>query len=110
MDFNISILYFNNCAPNDLPWYWGCMISQLIFPLALSISGDLGYQHIEAFDNKDEVIPKRLYALQARANLEYQFTRKFGIFATGGYGLTRFYNKSSNYDKGAIIEAGIVLF
>jgi hypothetical protein len=56
------------------------------------------------------VIPKRLYALQARANLEYQFTRKFGIFATGGYGLTRFYNKSSNYDKGAIIEAGIVLF
>ena len=84
----------------------------LSFPLykGLSISGDLGYQHIEAFDNKDEVIPKRLYALQARANLEYQFTRKFGIFATGGYGLTRFYNKSSNYDKGAIIEAGIVLF
>ena len=76
----------------------------------LSISGDLGYQHIEAFDNKDEVIPKRLYALQARANLEYQITRKFGIYATGGYGLTRFYNKSSNYDKGAIIEAGIVLF
>ena len=84
----------------------------LSFPLykGLSISGDLGYQHIEAFDNKDEVIPKRLYALQARANLEYQFTRKCGIFATGGYGLTRFYNKSSNYDKGAIIEAGIVLF
>ena len=84
----------------------------LSFPLykGLSISGDLGYQHIEAFDNKDEVIPKRLYALQARANLEYQFTKKFGIFATGGYGVTRFYNKSSNYDKGAIIEAGIVLF
>ena len=82
------------------------------FPVykGLSISGDLGYQHIEAFDNKDEVIPKRLYALQARANLEYQFTPKFGIFATGGYGLTRFYNKSSNYDKGVIIEAGIVLF
>ena len=76
----------------------------------LSISGDLGYQHIEACDNKDEVIPRRLYALQARANLEYQFTKKFGIFATGGYGLTRFYNRSSNYDKGAIIEAGIVLF
>ena len=51
-----------------------------------------------------------LYALQARANLEYQITRKFGIYATGGYGLTRFYNKSSNYDKGAIIEAGSVLF
>ena len=84
----------------------------LSFPIykGLSISGDLGYQHIETFDNKDEVIPGRLYALQARANLEYQLTKKFGIFATGGYGLTRFYNKSSNYDKGAIIEAGIVLF
>lgn len=76
----------------------------------LSISGDFGYQHIEACSNKDEVIPRRLYALQARANVEYQLTKKFGIFATGGYGLTRFYNKSSNYDKGAIIEAGIVLF
>lgn len=76
----------------------------------LSISGDLGYQHIEACSNKDEVIPRRLYALQARANVEYQLTKKFGIFATGGYGLTRFYNRSSNYDKGAIIEAGIVIF
>ena len=66
----------------------------LSFPIykGLSISGDLGYQHIETFDNKDEVIPGRLYALQARANLEYQLTKKFGIFATGGYGLTRFYN------------------
>ena len=84
----------------------------LSFPIykGLSISGDLGYQHIETFDNKDEVIPGRLYALQARANLEYQLTKKFGIFATGGYGLTRFYNKSGNYDKVAIIEAGIVLF
>ncbi|WP_294629743.1 hypothetical protein [uncultured Bacteroides sp.] len=76
----------------------------------LSISGDLGYQHIETCANKDEIIPKRLYALQARANLEYQFSKKFGIFATGGYGLTRFYQQSGNYDKGAIIEAGVVLF
>ena len=75
-----------------------------------SISGDLGYQHIETCSNKDEVIPRRLYALQARANLEYQFSKKFSIFATGGYGLTRYYNKSGNFDKGAIIEAGIVLF
>ena len=26
--------------------------------------------------------------------LEYQISKKFGIFATGGYGLTRYYNKS----------------
>jgi hypothetical protein len=76
----------------------------------LSISGDLGFQHIETCSNKDEVIPRRLYGLQARANLEYQISKKFGIFATGGYGLTRYYNKSGNFDKGAIIEAGIVLF
>jgi hypothetical protein len=76
----------------------------------LSLSGDLGFQHIEALKNKDEHIPRRLYALQARVNLEYQLTKKFGIFATGGYGLTRRYNRSGNYDKGAIVEAGIVLF
>lgn len=76
----------------------------------LSISGDLGYQHIETFKNENEIIPKRLYALQGRVNLEYQFTKKFGVFATGGYGLTRYYNKSHNFDKGAIVEAGIIIF
>ena len=84
----------------------------LALPLykGLAISGDLGYQHIEAFKNRNEVIPRRLYALQGRVNLEYQFTEKFGIFATGGYGLTRLYHQSHNFDKGAIIEAGIILF
>lgn len=76
----------------------------------LSVSGDLGYQHIETFKNNHEVIPKRLYALQARFNLEYQFTEKFGIFATGGYGGSRYYNQSRTYDKGAIVEAGVILF
>lgn len=77
----------------------------------LFISGDLGYQHIETFKNKDYMdVPARLYALQARVNLEYRFTNKFGIFATGGYGGSRYYNKNKGYDKGAIIEAGVVLF
>lgn len=84
----------------------------LSFPIfkRFSLSGDLGYQHIETFKNKDEVIPRRLYALQGRVNIEYQFTNKFGVFATGGYELTRYYNKSCNFDKGAIIEAGVILF
>lgn len=73
----------------------------------LSVSGDLGYVHIETFKNKDKGIPARLYALQARINLEYQFTKKFGIFATGGYGGSRYYDKSVTYDKGVIAEAGI---
>lgn len=77
----------------------------------LFISGDLGYQHIETFKNKDYMdVPARLYAIQARLNLEYRFTEKFGIFATGGYGGSRYYNKNKGYDKGAIIEAGVVLF
>ena len=56
----------------------------------LTISGDLGYQHIETFKNKDYGIPARLYGLQARLNLEYQITKKFGIFASGGYGGSRY--------------------
>lgn len=76
----------------------------------LFISGDLGYQHIETFKNKDYGIPARLYALQARINLEYRLTDKLGIFATGGYGGSRYYTKGVTYDKGAIVEAGIVLF
>lgn len=76
----------------------------------LSISGDLGYQHIETFKNKDYGIPARLYALQARINLEYRLAKKFGIFATGGYGGSRYYNKAQTYDKGVIVEAGVVLF
>lgn len=76
----------------------------------LSISGDLGYQHIETFNNKkQENIPARLYALQGRINLEYDFTNKFGIIVSGGYGLSRHYNKSKTFDKGIIAEAGIVL-
>ena len=76
----------------------------------LTISGDLGYQHIETFKNKDYGIPARLYGLQARLNLEYQITKKFGVFASGGYGGSRYYNKNVTYDKGVIAEAGIVLF
>lgn len=75
----------------------------------LYISGDLGYQHIELFNNENETTPARLYALQARVNLEYKLSKKLGIFVTGGYGASRYYNKSKTYDKGIIAEAGIVL-
>lgn len=75
----------------------------------LFISGDLGYQHIETFKNKDYGIPARLYALQARVNLEYHLTERLGVFLTGGYGGSRYYNKGVTYDKGVIVEAGVVL-
>ena len=76
----------------------------------LSISGDLGYQHIENFKNKDQGFPKRLYALESRINLEYSFNSKLALFATGGYSHSRHYNQSHTYKNRAIIEAGIILF
>lgn len=76
----------------------------------LFISGDLGYQHIETFKNKDYGIPPRLYALQARVNLEYRPTDRLGVFLTCGYGCSRYYTKGAAYDKGMIIEGGVALF
>lgn len=76
----------------------------------LFISGDLGYQHVETFKNKDYGFPARLYSLQTRINLEYRLTAKLGVFVTGGYGWDRHYNRNANFDKGAIVEGGVVLF
>lgn len=76
----------------------------------LFISGDLGYQHAETFRNKDYGFPARLYSLQTRINLEYRLTAKSGVFVTGGYGWDRHYNKNAAFDKGIIVEGGVVLF
>ncbi|WP_276864493.1 hypothetical protein [Mediterranea massiliensis] len=76
----------------------------------LSLSGDLGYRHIETFRKNDADCPARLYSLQARINLEYRLTDAMGIFVSGGYGWDRYYNRNSTYDQGIIIEGGIVLF
>ncbi len=77
---------------------------------SLFISGDLGYQHIETFQNKNYGFPSRLYSLQTRINLEYRLNKKMGLFITGGYGWDRPYTESRNYDKGLIAEGGIILF
>lgn len=76
----------------------------------LSVSGDLGYQHVETFKNKDYGFPARLYSLQTRINLEYRLTDCLGIFVTGGYGWDRYYDRNACFDKGAIVEGGVVLF
>ena len=75
-----------------------------------TLSGDLGYQHIETFKNKNMGLPSRLYALQARINLECQLTDKFAFFASGGYGGSRYYTRNATFDKGALVEGGIILF
>ncbi len=75
------------------------------------LSGDIGYQHIENLDNKGvDDIPARMYALQARVNIEYQIKKKFGIFASGGYGITHYYDRSKIYEQKPIVELGIILF
>lgn len=76
----------------------------------LSLSGDIGFQHIESFrKHTQNGIPPRLYGLQARLNLEYMFTKHLGVMATGGYSWDRYYNKGKNYRTGVIGELGIIL-
>ena len=76
----------------------------------LFVSGDLGYQHTETFKNRHIGFPSRLYSLQGRINLEYRLADGVGLFVTGGYGWDHYYTQGGNYDKGIIIEGGIVLF
>jgi len=77
----------------------------------LFLSGDIGYQHIENFQNKNvDGIPARMYALQARTNVEYHFTNKFGIFTSGGYSVNKYYNKGGIFGKKPILELGVILF
>ena len=82
------------------------------FPLtaALSVSGDMGYRHIETLDNKHRGYAPRMYALQPRINLEYAFTRKFGIFASGGYEWLHAYKGNLQTNRKATFEVGIMLF
>ena len=76
----------------------------------LYLSGDMGFRHTETFKNKDIGRPKRLYSLELRANLEYRLLPAMGVFFTAGYGWDRQYNYGGNYDKGVILEGGLVLF
>ncbi len=76
----------------------------------LELSGDLGFFHIENFENESMETPERMYSLQARVNLEYKLRPKFSLFASGGYGVTRYYDENRNYERKPIFEAGILLF
>ena len=76
----------------------------------LFVSGDLGYSHIETFRKNEVNCPARLYSLQTRINMEYRLTENVGLYVSGGYGWDRHYDRNATYDKGIIIEGGIVLF
>ena len=92
----------------------GCLFYRtgLYYPLfnKFELSGDLGYFHIENFENDHDKTPERLYSLQARVNLSYQLFRKLSIFATTGYAMTRHYKKNKLFENKGIIEFGVILF
>ena len=72
-----------------------------------SLSGDIGYYHVETFSKDNTVKPERLYSLQARLNADYQISRKFGVFASVGWGLTRYYDRNETYRNRPLVELGL---
>ncbi|MDO4161144.1 MAG: DUF3943 domain-containing protein [Prevotellaceae bacterium] len=74
-----------------------------------SISGDLGFFHIETFQHNSADKPERLYSLQARLNVDYQINRRLSAFASVGYGDTRYYAHNRKYRERMILEAGLAV-
>lgn len=72
-----------------------------------SLSGDVGFYHVETFEKNSNDKPERLYSLQARLNADYQFDKKFGAFASVGWGLTRYYDHNETYRNRPLIELGL---
>jgi hypothetical protein len=72
-----------------------------------SLSADLGYYHVETFEQNSNDKPERLYSLQARINADYQISRKLGAFASVGWGVTRYYDRNETYRNRPLVELGI---
>lgn len=73
-----------------------------------SLSGDLGFYHVESFQEHSQDKPERLYSLQARINADYQLGRYTSAFASVGYGDTHCYH-GGRYRRRAIVEAGLAV-
>lgn len=73
-----------------------------------SLSGDLGFYHVESFLEHSQDKPERLYSLQARINADYQLGRYTSAFASVGYGDTHYYH-GGRYRRRAIVEAGLAV-
>jgi hypothetical protein len=72
-----------------------------------SLSGDLGYYHVETFHKNSDEGPERLYSLQARINADYQISKRLGAFASVGWGLTRYYDRNETYRNRPLVEMGL---
>ena len=73
-----------------------------------SLSGDLGFYHVESFQEHSQDKPERLYSLQARINADYQLGRYTSAFASVGYGDTHYYH-GGRYRRRCIVEAGLAV-
>ncbi len=71
-----------------------------------SVSSDLGFFHIETFQRNSDIAPDRLYSLQLRVNVDYRVNKMLGLFASLGYGDTRYYSHSKEYRNRALLEIG----
>lgn len=74
----------------------------------LSLSGDVGYYHVETFDT-DSDDPERLYSLQAHFNADYQLNDYLGLYASVGYGDTRYYAHNRHYKNGFLGHLGLTV-
>lgn len=75
-----------------------------------SVSGDVGYYHIETFAQNSDSSPDRLYSLQCRLNADYQLSPHLGLTVSAGYGNTRYYDHARLYKSRLLFELGITLF
>ena len=74
-----------------------------------SFSGDLGFAHIETFEQHSQRSPERLYSVEARMNLDYSITDRLGAFVTLGYGDTRYYHRAHHYRSRPLVELGLTM-
>lgn len=72
-----------------------------------SLSGDVGYYHIETFERHSADKPERFFSLQARVNVDYQISQYIGAFASAGWGDTRYYHHARSYRSRPLVEAGL---
>ncbi|MBO4906897.1 MAG: DUF3943 domain-containing protein [Bacteroidaceae bacterium] len=73
----------------------------------LSLSGDVGFFHVETFQQHSTSSPERLYSLEGRLNIDFQLSKKYGVFGSLGYGDTRYYSHNTSFRHRMIGEVGL---
>lgn len=72
-----------------------------------TVSGDVGFYHVETFEQNAATAPERLYSLQGRLNLDCQISPTLGAFGSFGFATTRHYGSHRNFRTRPLMEAGL---